>query len=226
MTSLLSMKIPLGRLIWVPGVEQLAGLVEDLNAIVAPVTDVDPAAGVHREGVRLVELERAAALLPPRLDVSAVGCEPQDASVVAAMPLGHENLAVGQRQHIVWLIEIVRRHRAAGLAEGQEELAVRTELVDLHSLFRARARERCGARAPLPRPPATLLAVGHQMLRTIDVDACGNSASPYQALQRFPFASNSYGSRCVESRQRSRRPLPTPDARAIPFDLHRAGEPS
>src|SRR5262245_4469974 len=55
-----------------PLVEIVAVLIEDLDAVVLPVGDEQPAALVHRERVRDVDLARTRALRPPRLDELAV----------------------------------------------------------------------------------------------------------------------------------------------------------
>src|SRR5580704_8282212 len=66
--------------------EELAVRVEDLDAGVDPIGDKDPALGVERDAVRLVELTRAGALAAPDLEDRAVGRELDDPRVaVAAM---------------------------------------------------------------------------------------------------------------------------------------------
>ncbi len=64
-----------------PVLEQLAVLVEDLNPVVRPIGDEQPAFRVPRERVRLVELARACAALAPLLDELAGAIELADAGV-------------------------------------------------------------------------------------------------------------------------------------------------
>src|SRR5262245_58714749 len=64
-----------------PFLEKLAVLIEDLDAIVDTVSHEQPAAGIHRQLVRRVELARAAAALAPRFDEGAVLGKLKDAIV-------------------------------------------------------------------------------------------------------------------------------------------------
>src|SRR5262249_47703029 len=64
-----------------PDGQQLAGLVEDLDADVVAVGDVQPAFRVHGDGVGDAELPRPAAQLAPVLDVLALPVEMDHAGV-------------------------------------------------------------------------------------------------------------------------------------------------
>ena len=80
-----------------PLVQELAVLIEDLNAVVAAVGDEQAAGGVHRERVRRVELARPRTLPAPGLDERAVLRKLHDAGVgVAAVAVGDEDGAVGR----------------------------------------------------------------------------------------------------------------------------------
>src|SRR6185503_14027571 len=81
--------------------EELALLVEDLNAAVGAVADEKAALRIHRERVRRVELAGARALLAPGLDELAVLGELHDAGIgLAAMAVGDEDAAVGRDEHV------------------------------------------------------------------------------------------------------------------------------
>ena len=144
------MKIPLGPAELVPGVEQLAVLVEDLDPVVAAVADEQAALRIHRQRVRLVEVVGTVAELAPRFDERSVFRElvyTRRAARRRRMALGDEDVAVGRDEDRVRLEEVVRVARAARLAERAEQLAVGAELEDLMSLGR---RGRIGA-APAGR---------------------------------------------------------------------------
>src|SRR4051812_18272768 len=55
-----------------PLIEEVPLLVEDLDTVVAAVTEKEPTARIHRQRVRTVYLARARSLLAPRLDELAV----------------------------------------------------------------------------------------------------------------------------------------------------------
>ncbi len=109
------MKIPLGRLNWRISVDEIAVLVEDLDAVVVAVADVEPALGVEGERVRLVEFAGTGAELAPRLDQFAVLGEFEDAVVACAVALGDEDVAVLGDDHVIGLVEVApaRRRRPA-----------------------------------------------------------------------------------------------------------------
>ena len=52
--------------------DELAVLIEDLDAVVLAIADEQPAARVHRDGVRLADLAGARSLRAPLLDERAV----------------------------------------------------------------------------------------------------------------------------------------------------------
>ena len=100
--------------------DELAVLVQDLHAVVVAIADEEPAARVHRERVRLIELAGTGAELPEALDQLAGFVELQDARVRArrrGVPFGDEDVAVRRDEHVVWLIEIIGRAGAAGFAQ-------------------------------------------------------------------------------------------------------------
>src|SRR5258707_13192281 len=119
-----------------PLVDEVAVLIENLDAVVAAVAKKQPAARVHRKRVRAVDLAGRAALLAPGLDEFAGLVELDDAGVgVAAVTVGDENVAIGRDQRCGGGIEFVRTAaRDATLAERQQQLTVRAELEALVAL--------------------------------------------------------------------------------------------
>src|SRR5216684_3796734 len=113
-----------------PLVDEIAVLIEDLDTVVAAVAKEQPAARIHRQRVRAVDLAGRAALLAPGLDELAGLVELDDAGVgVAAVAVGNENVAIGRDQRRGGRVEFVRTAaRNAGLAERQQHLAVGAEL--------------------------------------------------------------------------------------------------
>src|SRR5882672_10219426 len=88
--------------------EELAVLIEDLDARIRTVGDEEPSLRIHRQPMRRVELARSRALLAPGLDELAVLGEFDDARVgVAAMAVGDEDVAVRRDQHIRWRVEML-----------------------------------------------------------------------------------------------------------------------
>src|SRR6267378_2065686 len=78
-----------------PLVDEVAVLIEDLDAVVAAVAKEQPAARVHRQRVRAVDLAGCAALLAPGLDELAGLVELDDAGIgVAAVTVGNDNVAI------------------------------------------------------------------------------------------------------------------------------------
>ena len=96
--------------------------------------------------MRLIEFTGCGAELAPLLDELAGLVELQDAVVARTVTLGHEDVAVGCHQHVVRLIEVVGRRRAARFAEREEHFAVGAELVHLIAFRRAGARPDRSAR--------------------------------------------------------------------------------
>ena len=137
--------------------------------------------GIERQGVRLVELDRAGSLLADDRDQLAVLRKLQDARVGAAMPFGDEDVAVGRGHDVVGLIEVAGIGRAARCAERHQQLAVRTELEYLVTFGRARRRPSAtappGSAARVPR--RVVLAVGHpDVAVAIDVHAVREDQQP------------------------------------------------
>src|SRR5439155_19909849 len=80
-----------------PDVEQLAVLIEDLNAVVLAIADEQPPARVHRDRVRLADLSRARSLRAPFLQILSGAIELHDTVVFAvAVAIGEEDVAVGR----------------------------------------------------------------------------------------------------------------------------------
>src|SRR5213593_4561637 len=73
-----------------PLCDELAVLVEDLDPVVVPVADEQPAFGIHRERVRLVELAGSGPQLAPGLDQLPIPGELENAIVSAAVSFGDE----------------------------------------------------------------------------------------------------------------------------------------
>src|SRR5439155_23663455 len=125
-----------------PDVEQLAVLIEDLNAVVLAIADEQPPARVHRDRVRLADLSRARALRAPLLQILSGAIELHDTVVPAvAVAVGDEDGAVGRNENVGGLIEKIRAAAGyTGFAERHEHYAVGTELGDGVSLAAAAAR--------------------------------------------------------------------------------------
>ncbi len=193
----------------VPGVEQLAVLVEDLDAVVAAVADEQAALGIHRQRVRLVEVVGAVAELAPRFDQRSVLRKlvySRRAPRGRRVALGDEDVAVGRDEDRVRLEEVVRVACAARLAERAQQLAVGAELEDLMSLGRsgrigaAPAARGSGWRrsawstaAPPRRPPPPVHAQSTtQMLPSLSTRMpCGaTNMPPPKCATTLPLASN------------------------------------
>ena len=116
---------------------ELEVLIEDLNAVVAPVRDVQPSGSVERERVRRLELARARAQAAPALDELAVTRELRDARhrrrrrlrALTAVAFRDEDVAVGHRDDVARLVQ-VRRWVAcdARCPQCQEDFAFGAEL--------------------------------------------------------------------------------------------------
>src|SRR5262249_20704398 len=120
----------------VPLVEVVAVLIEDLDAIVLPVAEKEPAARIHRDRVRDVDLAGTGTLLAPGLDELAGPVELDDARIgVAAVAVGDEDVAIRRGDDRRRRVELVRSAAGdAGLAERQQHLAVGAELEHLVAL--------------------------------------------------------------------------------------------
>src|SRR6266446_780308 len=110
--------------------EELAVLVEDLEAAIGAVGDEQAPGRIESEPVRHVEFARALAFLAPRLDELAVTGELDDAGVgLVAVPVGDEDIAVRGDDHVGGRVEM--GGVVAGLArraKRHQHLAVRREL--------------------------------------------------------------------------------------------------
>src|SRR5262245_12966789 len=130
-----------------PFLEELAVLIENLDAIVDAISHEQPAGRIHGQLMRSVELARPAAALAPGLDVGAILGELEDAIVGArAVSLRNEDVAVGRNVDVSRLIEGVGGARIAGdarLAQRHQYLAVLAELDDglAFAAFRDRVRD-------------------------------------------------------------------------------------
>ena len=127
----------------VVGVEQIAVLIEDLEAVVAAVGDEEPALGIECQRVRSTELARTEPDDAPLLDEVALGIELQDAPgppfgwirTLAAVTVGHEDVTVRGGDDVARLVELAGP--AAGLSGGSEthqHFALGAELDHLVSL--------------------------------------------------------------------------------------------
>src|SRR5262249_27264047 len=109
--------------------EELAVGVEDLDAVVLAVADVDAALFVEADGVRQVELALALALLTPLLQQLALFRELQHPRVAVAV--GDVEVAGGSHGHLGRAVEAVRAVALrASLAQRQEQFALGAELHD------------------------------------------------------------------------------------------------
>src|SRR5689334_21613337 len=93
-----------------PLFEELAVLIEDLNAIVPAVADKEASLGIKGERVRHFELARAAAMAAPLLDEFAVFGELENAGVIAAgvVSVADEDVAVRCNRDGVGLVQCIR----------------------------------------------------------------------------------------------------------------------
>src|SRR5205809_4842249 len=112
--------LPLGQV--------LAILIEDLNPIVVPIADKQPALRVHRERMRLIEFVRAGASLAPRFDQRTVLREFENAIDRRAVADGHEDVAVGRDEHVVRPDATLGRRRPPCFTERHETLSLGAEL--------------------------------------------------------------------------------------------------
>src|ERR1043166_2937035 len=92
-----------------PRREGLPLLVEDLDPVVAPVPHEEPPPGIHRQGVRLVQLARTRAPGPEGFENAPVLVELENPGVGpgrGGVPLHYEDVAVRGDQDVVRLVEI------------------------------------------------------------------------------------------------------------------------
>src|SRR5262245_26152927 len=116
--------------------DEIAILVEDLNAIVAAVADEDPSLRIDGDGVRRVELAGPLAFPAPRLDEFPVLGKLHDARIgVSAMTIGDENVAVRRGHYVARTIEGVGPVTSnPRLAERHQHLSFRAEFEYLVTL--------------------------------------------------------------------------------------------
>ena len=117
-----------------PLLEELAVLIENLNAVIATIADEEAPARVHREGVRslCVKIARRAPLLSPRLDEFSVLRKLHDARVRhTAVAVADEDIAVrgdeDRGRHVEGIRTVARN---ASLAERHQELPVQNYEAD------------------------------------------------------------------------------------------------
>src|SRR6266481_7012540 len=80
-----------------PFSDELSVRIEDLDAAVAAVGHENPALGIHRDSVQLVELALTLAVLTPSCDLLAGLVELDDAVIgVRAMAVADKNVAIGR----------------------------------------------------------------------------------------------------------------------------------
>src|SRR5439155_4075310 len=113
--------------------DELAALIEHLDALVAAIADVEPPLRIDGDAVRLVELSRLGPLAAPPSDELAV-LRVLDYPRVGALAVGDEDVAVLRDDQIGHAVERVARLIVAGdalAAERHQQLAVGAELEDL-----------------------------------------------------------------------------------------------
>src|SRR5262249_27449925 len=114
--------------------DELAVLIENLDAIVLAITDEQPSSRIEDERVRNIEFARAHAFPAPRLDELSVLVELHDSGIAGCRPssavsIRDENVAVGSNRDIGRSIELVEAgSRNTGLAEFHQEFSFRAEL--------------------------------------------------------------------------------------------------
>src|SRR5262249_22273507 len=141
--------------------DEVSVRVEDLDATVDAVADIDPSARIERNGMRCIELALPLAVLAPGLEQSAVLGILHDAIVGSgAMAVGDVNVAVGRNCDIGGAAQIalvVARH--SRLADRHQHLSVRAELDGGAALAVAGA---------LVGDPDIALAVDGEAVREVD----------------------------------------------------------
>ena len=169
-------------------------------------------------------LARRGALLAPGLDELAVARKLHDARIgVAAMAVADEDVAVGRDEDRRRRVELVVAGAGdAGLAERQQELAVRAELEHLLAL---------AAHADAVGQPDIAFAIDmqavrkdgeagaealHQLARRVELqDRVELGAGAVERLPFLPFGERDEALRAAA--------LGDPDARAVGIDVDRAG---
>src|SRR5262249_2846433 len=110
-----------------PGAGQVSK-VDALHAVVAGVEDVDPAAAVHRQGPRVVQLPRLPAGRAPAAERLALGRELLHAGVAELGDVEDDPLAAPAEGEVVRVRQLPRR--LARLAPAADQLAVAREDLD------------------------------------------------------------------------------------------------
>src|SRR5262249_32619685 len=115
-----------------PGIDVIAILIEDLDAIVSSVADEDSAPRVHGDAMRVLQSTGGGSELPPRLDERPVLRELHDSRRLHRdVAVGDEDVAVRRDHDVGWLVERVRTVAGdSSLAKSQQKLAVGAVLVD------------------------------------------------------------------------------------------------
>src|SRR5215813_2336922 len=110
--------------------DEIAILVEDLNAVVAAVADEEPPLRIDCDRMRRVELPGTRAFPAPRLDEFSILREFHDARVgVPAMPIGDEDVTVRRGDNVAWPIKRV------GPVAGNSSLAERHQHFSIGAEF-------------------------------------------------------------------------------------------
>ena len=108
-------------------------MVEDLDAIVRPLADEHPAAGIDGNRVQRAELARCIASPSPRLDKGPIAGELHHAVVrIGTVTIRDENVAVVRHHNATGRIEVVRTAAwNSGRAQPHEHFTLGVELDDL-----------------------------------------------------------------------------------------------
>src|SRR5258708_3375377 len=118
-----------------PGGDEIAVLIENLDATVATVGNIDtPERAADENVVRIIEIAGSRSFMAPGLDEPAVPGKPDDTAVVRLvrrMAIGDKNIAIGRHRDTGRTIESIRAAAAdAHLAKHHQDLAVLVELED------------------------------------------------------------------------------------------------
>src|SRR5215467_9977599 len=127
----------------IPGGDEIAVLVENLDTAVEAIGNVDATQRTAKgDIVRVIEIAGCRSFVTPGLNEAAILGEFEDPAVIggiAAMAIGNKNIAIGRNRHAGWPIEGIRAAPAdAHLAKHHQHLAVLVELENLLSKNDAR----------------------------------------------------------------------------------------
>src|SRR2546426_4026073 len=119
-----------------PRFEKFSVLVEDLDAVVPPITNKESAARIHGQRMRRLEVAGSGPLLPPRLDERALLRELHHPRVrVPTMAVPDEDVAVRCDEDRRWHVEHIGAIAGdSGLAKRHQDFAVRTQFENLVTL--------------------------------------------------------------------------------------------